>query len=283
MASAPHKRVPLDTGAQLMRTTVAAVEPLIELKFGQVGIANLRLNIADAEALRGEIEQKVQAAPQLFRHAPVVLDLSRLPSLPDRVQTQSLLDAIRAGGMLPVGLSYSTTENEQLARSLDLPLFAKFRAVYERQKGTEEPAADTPPAPPAPTLATSAKPKTAAKAPDAAIKSPTPTLRHTKAVRSGQQVYARGSDLVVNAAVANGAEVIADGSIHIYGRLSGRALAGAQGDASARIYCLDFRAELVSIAGRYRVFEEIPENLRERPVQAWLDGERLLIEPLASS
>ena len=81
--------------------------------------------------------------------------------------------------------------------------------------------------------------------------------------------------------VANGAEVIADGSIHVYGRLSGRALAGAQGDANARIYCLDFQAELVSIAGRYRVFEEIPAELRGKPVQAWLDGERLLIEALA--
>ncbi len=259
-----------------MRTPVAAIEPLIELKFGQVGIANLRLNLADPAALRVEIEQKVTAAPQLFGRAPVVLDLSRLPTLPDRALTQALLDAVRAGGMLPVGLSYSTTENEELARSLDLPLFAKFRAVYERPKA-EEPVAE-PVAEPVPV----AKPKAAAKIVDAAAKpAPGTTLRHTKPVRSGQQVYARGSDLVINAAVANGAEVIADGSIHVYGRLSGRALAGAQGDASARIYCLDFRAELVSIAGRYRVFEEIPEELRGRPVQAWLDGERLLMEALA--
>jgi septum site-determining protein MinC len=260
-----------------MRTPVAAIEPLIELKFGQVGIANLRLNVADPDALRAEIAQKVAAAPQLFGRAPVVLDLSRLPSLPDGALTQALLDAVRAGGMLPVGLSYSTTENEQLARALDLPLFAKFRAVYEQPKGGDEPAAEASPPP-----ASAAKPKAAVKAPDAAPKTiATATHRHTKPVRSGQQVYARGSDLVVNATVANGAEVIADGSIHVYGRLSGRALAGAQGDAAARIYCLDFRAELVSIAGRYRVFEEIPEELRDRPVQAWLDGERLLIEPLA--
>lgn len=259
-----------------MRTPVAAIEPLIELKFGQVGIANLRLNLADPEALRAEIEQKVSAAPQLFARAPVVLDLSRLPSLPDRTMTQALLDAVRAGGMLPVGLSYSTSENEQLARSLDLPLFAKFRAVYERQKPADEPAAEASPAP-VPAA------KVAAKTVAAVAKAPAvTTLRHAKPVRSGQQVYARGGDLVVNAAVANGAEVIADGSIHAYGRLSGRALAGAQGDASARIYCLDFQAELVSIAGRYRVFEEIPDDLRGKPVQAWLDGERLLIERLST-
>jgi len=117
---------------------------------------------------------------------------------------------------------------------------------------------------------------TRAPAPAAAVSS----LRHDKAVRSGQQIYARGRDLIINATVGNGAEVIADGSIHIYGRLSGRALAGAQGDAAARIYCLDFQAELVSIAGRYRVFEDLPKELRGKPVQAWLDGEKLLIEAL---
>ena len=262
-----------------MRATVAAIEPLIELKFGQVGIANLRLNLNDPDALRAEIEQKVGAAPQLFGRAPVVLDLSRLAQLPDAAQTRALLEAVRAGGMLPVGLSYSTSENELLAKELNLPLFAKFRAVYERTSGGDA-AAETPT--PAPPPAPKARPAKAAEetAPVAAPVAPQ-TLRHAKPVRSGQQVYARGRDLVVNAMVANGAEVIADGSIHVYGRLSGRALAGAQGDANARIYCLDFQAELVSIAGRYRVFEEIPAELRGKPVQAWLDGERLLIEALA--
>jgi septum site-determining protein MinC len=263
-----------------MRATTAAIEPLLELKFGQVGIANLRLNANDPVALREEIEQKVAAAPQLFGRAPVVLDLSRLPQLPDAAQTQALLDAVRAAGMLPVGLSYNTTENEILAKDLNLPLFAKFRAVYERINAGD--GADAPATPPAPAAAPS-KPKTSPKAAATSMPTETPTLanqRHDKPVRSGQQVYARGRDLIVNATVANGAEVIADGSIHIYGRLSGRALAGAQGASDARIYCMDFQAELVSIAGRYRVFEDLPAELRGKPVQAWLDGERLLIEPL---
>jgi septum site-determining protein MinC len=105
-------------------------------------------------------------------------------------------------------------------------------------------------------------------------------LHHARPVRSGQQIYARGRDLTVAAAVGNGAEVIADGSIHIYGRLSGRALAGAQGDTTARIYCQDFQAELVSIAGHYRVLEDVPANLRGQAIQAWLDGERLIMERL---
>ncbi|MFT3792808.1 MAG: septum site-determining protein MinC [Rudaea sp.] len=257
-----------------MRATAAAVEPILELKFGQVGIANLRLNVNDAEALRAEIEQKVSAAPQLFGRAPVILDLSRLPQLPNAVEAQALLDAIRAAGMLPVALSYSTTENEALAKELGLPLLAKFRTVYERQNADETVANIAP--------ATS-RPKPVAKTTEEAPPpAPRPSsLFQDKAVRSGQQVYARGRDLIVNATVGNGAEVIADGSIHVYGRLCGRALAGAQGDATARIYCMDFQAELVSIAGRYRVFEDLPKQLRGKSVQAWLDGEKLLVEALA--
>lgn len=257
-----------------MRATAAAVEPILELKFGQVGIANLRLNVNDPAAVHAEIEQKVAAAPQLFGRAPVILDLSRLPKLPDAAEAQALLDAIRAGGMLPVGLSYSTSENEALAKELGLPLLAKFRAVYERQNADDDgAAAPVPSRPKAVPRAVEDEPVRAAAA--------VSNLRHDKAVRSGQQIYARGRDLIIHATVGNGAEVIADGSIHIYGRLSGRALAGAQGDANARIYCLDFQAELVSIAGRYRVFEDLPKELRGKPVQAWLDGEKLLIEALA--
>jgi septum site-determining protein MinC len=105
-------------------------------------------------------------------------------------------------------------------------------------------------------------------------------MLHDKPVRSGQQVYARGRDLVLTALVGNGAEVIADGSIHVYGALRGRALAGAQGDEGARIFCREFHAELVSIAGQYRVFEDIPKELRGQPVQAWLEGDKLLLKKL---
>jgi len=263
-----------------LRATITTAEPILELKFGQVGIANLRLNVDDAETLRAEIAQKVAAAPHLFGRAPVILDLSRLPRLPDAARTRILLQAIRDAGMLPVGLSYSTTENEALARELELPLLAKFRAVYERQGGDES-VADNPPVP------ANRRPRSVSKVVDETPTPPTisPAMsgqRHGSAVRSGQQVYARGRDLIVNAMVGNGAEVIADGSIHIYGRLSGRALAGAQGDASARIYCMDFQAELISIAGRYRVFEDLPIELRGKPIQAWLDGEKLHVEALFS-
>jgi len=250
-----------------MRTaSPATAEPILELKFGQVGVANLRLFANDPAALQAELAGKVEAAPQLFSRAPLVVDLSRLPQLPDEQGVRALLDAVRAAGLLPVGLAYGTTENEQLARALDLPLFAKFRSAYERLPGETAPKTREVTQASAPAAVAPAKPALA--------------MRHDKPVRSGQQVYARGRDLVLGAMVGNGAEVIADGSIHVYGRLSGRALAGAQGDSGARIYCTDFQAELVSIAGQYRVFEDIPAELRGKPVQAWLDGDKLLLAKL---
>jgi septum site-determining protein MinC len=106
------------------------------------------------------------------------------------------------------------------------------------------------------------------------------TLIHIQPVRSGQRIYARNRDLIVNAGVAAGAEVIADGCLHIYGPLRGRAMAGARGDPAARVFCQEFDAELVSIAGVFRVFETIPAELAGMPVQAWLAGEDLHFAPI---
>ena len=251
------------------------LEPVADIKFGQVGIANLRLKRLDPEELQRELAEKVTNAPNLFRHAPVVLDLSHLASLPDLETVRDLLARIKEAGMAPVGLSYGTTENEQIARALDVPLFAKFRAAFERD-GKSEPVVEAP------------KPRERRRDPEPAAPQAAPHgeatavigLVHDKPVRSGQQVYARGRDLILTKLVANGSEVIADGSIHVYGALRGRALAGAQGDASARIYCHEFHAELVSIAGQYRVFENMPDELKGQRVQAWLDGDKLVVQKL---
>jgi septum site-determining protein MinC len=252
------------------------LEPVADIKFGQVGIANLRLKRLDPEELSRDLAEKVRNAPNLFQHAPVVVDLSHLAALPDLETVRDLFERIKNAGMAPVGLSYGTSENEQLARALDVPLFAKFRAAFERE-GKSEPIVEPP------------KPRERRRdAEPAPIVEPAPVssetavtgLVHDKPVRSGQQIYARGRDLILTKLVANGAEVIADGSIHVYGALRGRALAGAQGDTSARIYCHEFHAELVSIAGQYRVFEDMPAELRGQRVQAWLDGDKLMVQKL---
>ena len=102
----------------------------------------------------------------------------------------------------------------------------------------------------------------------------------TRPVRSGQQLYARGTDLIIMGPVGPGAEVIADNNIHVYGPLRGRALCGVSGNTETRIFCQSLEAELVSVAGNFRLLENIPEELRGKPAQIWLDRDRLNIEPL---
>lgn len=243
-----------------------------ELKMGQVGIANLRVRTLDVARLGEEMRERVERAPKLFARAAVVVDFGGLSRVPDAGTAAALLDALRAAGVLPVALAYGTRDIEALAAALGLPLLAKFRAQYE----SAAPAVAAPAPPAAPAIESPPLPAAAPPAPASAV-----SLMHTLPVRSGQQVYAQGRDLVVAASVGAGAEVIADGSIHVYGPLRGRALAGAQGDEKARIFCREFHAELVAIAGRYKVIEEVPRQLCGKAVQVWLEDDSLRLAELS--
>ncbi len=252
-------------------TTPMDYEQAGDLKFGQVGIANLRVRTLDPERLAAEMADRVQRAPKLFARAAVVIDFGGLSRCPEASQASALVDALRGAGVVPVALAYGTSAIEALSQDIGLPLLAKFRASYERE-GEPEPA-------PAARQAAAAEP--AAPTPPAAPPARgEPGLVHLHPVRSGQQVYAQERDLTVCATVGAGAEVIADGSIHVYGALRGRALAGAGGLASARIFCREFHAELVAVAGHYKVLEEIPKELLGKAVQIWLENDKLRIEQL---
>lgn len=256
-----------------------------ELKIGQVGIANLRIRTLDVARLVEEMRSRVQRAPNMFGRAAVVIDFGGLSHTPDAATAQALLDGLRAAGVLPVALAYGTSETDRLAQALGLPLLAKFRASYERgEGGVAEVAAAAPRREAvAPAPAPVAEPAKASRSPmGAAAVSPTSSVGMIQStpVRSGQQIYADQRDLTVLTTVGAGAEVIADGSVHIYGPLRGRALAGAQGNAKARIFCREFYAELVAIAGHYKVLEDIPKDLRGKPVQVWLEDEQIKIAAL---
>nr|WP_244663529.1 septum site-determining protein MinC [Xanthomonas sp. A2111] len=239
-----------------------------ELKIGQVGIANLRVRTLDVARLSQEMRERVQRAPKLFGRAAVIIDFGGLAQTPDVATAQALLDGLRDAGVLPVALAYGTREIEELSVALGLPLLAKFRAQYERFDGGAPAAAPAPVSPP---------PPPPPPPPPAPAARPQPGRMQKNAVRSGQQLYAENCDLTVMATVGAGAEVISDGSIHIYGTLRGRALAGAQGNTEARIFCRDFHAELVAIAGHYKVLDDIPKELRGKAVQVWLEQDQIMI------
>ena len=250
--------------------SAAGFEQAGELKIGQVGIANLRIRTLDVERLGAEMRDRVARAPKLFERAAVILDFGGLPSTPDVATARALIDALHAAGALPVALAWGSSDNAALAEALGLPLLSKFRAQYEADAAA--------PAPPAPRAAPEPAPAAAPpKAPQAAGE---PGLVQTTAVRSGQQVYAQNRDLTVLSQVGAGSEVIADGSIHIYGPLRGRALAGAKGNPGARIFCRSFHAELVAVAGHYKVLDDIPRELHGKAVQVWLEHDELKIAAL---
>lgn len=236
----------------MSKPATSAREIACEIRFGQVGMAQVRLRTLDANEVRDELAARVATAPQMFERTAVCLDLSALDKEPDIGELRAVLDAVRQAGMYPVGLAHGTSTVDALARSLDLPVLTQFRVQPRtaptpvERKPTPEPAAFM-----------------------------NPTLMHHQPVRSGQRVYARHRDLVVTSVVGAGAEVMADGCVHIYGALRGRAAAGVGGEVTARVFCQEFHAELISIAGVFRVFETIPPELAGKPVQAWLDGDDL--------
>jgi septum site-determining protein MinC len=252
------------------KPAAAALEPAFEIRFGQVGLAQMRIRSTDAAAVQAQLTARVAAAPALFERAALCLDLSPLDHDISAADLRAVLEAIRRTGLLPVGLAHGTAAIDALARELDLPVLTQFRAQqsYGAAVSAVKAASQQPTPAPAPVPAPAPAPATEEIV---AI----PALMHHRPVRSGQRIYARHRDLVVTSAVGAGAEVMADGCVHVYGTLRGRAMAGVRGEVSARVFCHDFHAELVSVAGVFRVFETIPPDLAGKPVQAWLDGDDL--------
>ena len=216
-----------------------------------------------------------------FEHEPVVIDLNQLPRAPAPVGGESqaalaldgpapvdlktIVDLLRASQLQPVAVAGATADELAQARELGLA-----------------DAADEPPvaAAPAETVREVVREITVEKIIEKPA-APAPTLVIDKPLRSGQRVYAKGGDLVVLAVVSHGAEVIADGSIHVYAPLRGKAIAGAVGDTSARIYVQSLEPELLAIAGIYRTAENpLPPEVAGKPAQVSLQGEKLVLQPL---
>ena len=180
----------------------------------------------------------------------IALDFSQLASIPSAIEILALVHLLRQFHLYPVVAQGGNIDQHVAAKEAGL--------VVLLDSGI------TPPA--APMIET-------ITAPSAMI--------IDRPVRTGQQVYAKGGDLIVLALVSHGAEVIADGNIHVYAPLRGRALAGARGDTSARIFTTCMEAELVSIAGVYRSLEEdLPASIAGKPSQIFLDQDKLVIEAL---
>ena len=241
-----------------------------ELKSGQLPLVSLLLKSTDFAHLADEWDAHYGDNPGFFDKDPLVIDLSHLsdPTVPD---FKALLTLLKRRNVCPMAVKGGTAQ--QLAAAVKAGLVVAQDVVLQHMPA---PAESPPPAPPPPAPA----PEAAPAAPAAAL----PALVVDKPLRSGQQVYARGRDLVVMAMVNPGAEVIADGHIHVYAPLRGKAIAGARGNGDARIFAMSLEAELISIAGIYRTSENpLAPEVQGKAAQVRLsnDGQdKLIIEPL---
>ncbi len=245
------------------------------------------LQHADTADLVRALEKRMADAGAFFENEPVVIDASRLE---DMVDWAALIKALRDHRLPVIGV-VAQGENLVAAQACGLTLVdlsaspARNASDAKTAAAVAEPVSSVVPTPIA-RKPTATQIKTAASkaqsqlaAPEIPLAAPTMVVRGP--LRSGQRVYARNSDLIVMGVVSQGAEVIADGNIHIYGPLRGKAMAGAHGDAAARIFTTGLDAELVAIAGVYRVIDaKLPDDLHQRPAMISLDKDALRMAPL---
>ena len=234
-----------------MSVAPAPITRPIEFRNATLDSTIAMLRVADAPALADALHKMLGGMPDFFNGEATVLDFAELADPPQRIDWPGLLSLLRRFRLQPIGVRNLGPELTEAARQAGLALLdAAELGAPDAAHATAT--APTPEPPPAATPASAPEP-----APTA-----TSTLFVDRPLRSGQQVYARGGDIVLLAGMSNGAEVIADGSIQCYGPLRGRAIAGAQGNAAARIITTNFGPEIVSIAGVYKTFEQgIAESL----------------------
>ncbi|WP_292992332.1 septum site-determining protein MinC [Pantoea sp.] len=231
----------------------------IEFKGSSFTLSVVHLHHHDPAVIRKALQDKIDQAPDFLKNAPVVLNVATLSA---DVNWKQMQQAILATGLRIVGVS--GCKNEALKSMISragLPVLAEGKEARPRAEAPQ----------PAP------------------LPEPLPVVTETVAaktrivntpVRSGQQIYARDADLIITSSVSAGAELVADGNIHIYGMMRGRALAGASGDQNCQIFCTHLAAELVSIAGEYWIMDQIPQEFFGKAARLCLQDGALTIQTL---
>ena len=235
---------------------------VLEFKSTNLTVLSLLLTDNDLASIAQNLKEKVAQAPEFFRHSPIVIDFQKLTALDLSISVKEIVEIVRKHGFLPIGIRGGN--QQQIAESLALNL--PVHSAYGQNSDLVA--------------------KTAEKKPLINEQVTTVLTNHSvenklinHPVRSGQRIYAKG-DLIITALVSPGAEIMAEGNIHIYGSLRGRALAGVQGNADSRIFCSDLQAELISIAGIYQLSDDMDKSHLHKPVQISLESQKLIIKEI---
>lgn len=260
-----------------------------QIKGGLVPLTILELFHYDYQSFTQQMAAKVEQAPDFFQHTPVIIALEKLDESQDYIDFIELCQLCNEFGIVPVAIRGGS---ETIVMAADVAGLAKLPAQKERTQRAAEPASLEPQQDKAELQPDAAKsqPEKAEPEPETAepegneaeVESPmaatNKVVRHP--VRSGQQIYAKGGDLIVLAPVSAGAEILADGNIHIYAPLRGRALAGVQGNEEAMIFCQSLEAELISIAGRYKVHEDLQDGIWKKAAKIELKENQLTVQEI---
>ncbi len=273
----------VDVGAGTQRTSVAPFQ--VRGRFFTAIV--LQMARAPDAAFFAALDTMLAQTPHFFANAPFVLDLDQAAEIGPSFDFIGLARDMRNRKVTLIGVQNGTIEQNKAALHAGLITLAGGTDVLpDRGKPAAAPKPDETAKAESRSRAsrvTEHKVAPAREAPIAASTGPAstgPALLITDPVRSGQQIFAERGDLVIVASVSPGAELVARGNIHVYGALRGRALAGVHGDSAARIFCQGLDAELIAIAGLYKLSDAIDPSLRRRRVQAFLDGGTLRVEPL---
>ena len=243
----------------------STVAPSFQLKGGGFTLTVVQLLSVSFDRLEQELQEKIQQAPKFFNFAPVVIDCQKVSDEGAKIDFKTLAQILREARLIPVGVRGANKQQQTAVVLAGLAVMAdeasSQRVVKEEVQETAVSAAQSP-------------------THFDEVVTGTPTRLVVQPIRSGQQIYVPNGDLIVSSAVSHGAELLADGHIHVYGPLRGRALAGITGDVNARIFCRSLEAELVSIAGRYLPSEALKDPYWKQPVCIALFQDTLQITPL---
>jgi septum site-determining protein MinC len=234
---------------------LVASSPCFQLKGGMFTLTTIQLINTNLEALAEQLTDKIKQAPKFFNYAPVVVDCQKVNGEANKLDFKHLAQVLRDHRLIPVGIRSANQEQQTSAIVAGLAVFSETTDLKSSPPPERAPQKNTP--------------------------GGTLTRLITQPVRSGQQVYVAGADLIVTSHVSHGAELISEGHIHVYGPLRGRALAGVTGDTQARLFCQSLEAELISIAGHYLPSESLQASPHwKQAVCVSLEGDSLQITPL---
>lgn len=251
----------------MSETAVSGVKQCFQLKSASVSMTALELYFFDEEEFENTLRDKISQAPGFFKDIPLIVSLEKYEGLSSELDFFKIIGSCRRQNIHVIGVRGGNDDQRRLARGASLALLpGGSQRDRDIDTGPEAEPAGATDNPTPPKVENHSEP-----APAKIINQP---------VRSGQQVYAPDGDLIILAPVQAGAEVLAAGNVHVYGPLRGRALAGIHGAEHARVFCQSLEAELVSIAGHYKISEDLQDNGWKTAVQIQLRDDLLVVTPL---